>query len=176
MANNHNQRGNTTLDSQDNAFFNTGLGTSSLARYEMVAYLVSLYNVSQGATTSNNQIQEAIWTIMDPKAEGAVIDPSGVNPASYLEQAVSWYSSMNTSANVGALNSFLSRFEVVSGASMNYSSGLGCGSFQEQIVMNPVATPEPRGAVWMLLGLFAAAFMWLRRSRTIAGSTCDARA
>ena len=60
--------GNTSLDATDNAFFNTGAGSSALARYEMVAYLVSLYNVAQGGTTSNNQIQEAIWTIMDPTA------------------------------------------------------------------------------------------------------------
>ncbi len=86
----------STVDAQDDSFFNSGSGTTALARYEMVAYLVSLYNLGQGANTSNNEIQEAIWTIMDPTAEGAVIDPSGVSPDSYLEQAASWYMGMNT--------------------------------------------------------------------------------
>ena len=102
----------------------------------MAAYLVSLYNVSQGNNTANNQIQEAIWTIMDPAAEGPVIDPSGVNPDSYLEQAVSWYNSM--SGNQTALNSFLSQFEIVSDPSMTgLGNGVGVGGFQEQIVMTP---------------------------------------
>ena len=155
--------GNSTLDNQDNAFFNTGSGSSALARYEMVAYLVSLYNRSLGNNTSNNQIQEAIWTIMDPKAEGAVIDPSGVNPAGYLEQAVTWYTNMNTPANQPALNGFLAQFEVVSAADMTFSNGLGSCGFQEQIVMNPVATPEPRAVAMAILpllvgGLFATRF------------------
>jgi hypothetical protein len=140
--------GNTALDSTDDAFFNSSAtGTSALVRYEMAAYLVSLYNRGQGNNVSNNEIQEAIWTILDPKAEGAAIDPAGVNPDSYIEQAVSWYNSM--SGNQSALNRFLSNFEIVSPANMNYVNGLGIGGFQEQIVM----TPEPRGGVWMILGL-----------------------
>jgi hypothetical protein len=162
--------GNATLDSQDNSFFNTGSGSSALARYEMAAYLVSLYNVSAGGSTSNNQIQEAIWSIMDPKAEGAVINPSGTNPDSYLEQAASWYASMNTSGNLGSLNSFLSQFEVVSSANMTFSNGLGSGGFQEQIVMNPAVTPEPRGAVWILLALVLGGFLVTRRTRAGAAS------
>ena len=130
----------------------------------MVAYLVSLYNVGQGSNTSNNQIQEAIWTILDPSAEKAVINPYGVNAASYLEQAVTWYTSMN--ANQAALNSFLSHFEIVSDSNMTFSNGLGIGGFQEQIVM----TPEPRGGVWMLLSLLVGGCLVMRRKR-VAGAT-----
>jgi len=155
--------GNTTLDSQDDAFFNSGNGSSALARYEMVAYLVSIYNLGQGGNTSNNQIQEAIWTIMDPTAEKALINPDNVNAACYLEQAVSWYTSMN--ANQTALNSFLSQFEIVSGSNMTFTNGLGIGGFQEQIVM----TPEPRGGAWILFSLLAAGFLLMKRSR-VAGT------
>lgn len=156
--------GNTTLDNLDDTFFNSGNGSSALARYEMVAYLVSLYNVGQGSNTSNNQIQEAIWTILDPSAEKALINPDGVNAAGYMEQAVSWYTSMN--ANQAALNSFLSNFEIVSGSNMTFSNGLGIGGFQEQIVM----TPEPRGGVWMLLSLLVGGCLVMRRKR-VAGAT-----
>ena len=152
----------TSLGNTDDAFFNSGARTSGLARYEMVAYLVSLYNQGQGNNTSNNQIQEAIWTIMDPKAEGAVIDPSGVNASSYLEQAVTWYTSMN--ANQSSLNSFLSKFEIVSAANMTFSHGLGIGGFQEQIVM----TPEPRGGIWILLALaLGGCLLWRRGPKTV---------
>lgn len=161
--------GNTTLDNADDQFFNDPngstpeAGSTALVRYEMVAYLVSLYNVSQGASTANNGIQEAIWTLLDPAADGPVINPSGVSPDSYLEQAVTWYGSM--SGDQTALNSFLSQFEVVSDSNMTFSNGLGVGGFQEQIVMTPTVTPEPRGGIWMLLGLLVGGFLVVRRRR-----------
>src|SRR5665213_2303309 len=160
-----------SADSQDNLFFNNpGSGSTALARYEMAAYLVSLYNQGPGANrNNNNEIQEAIWTIMDPQAEGAVIDPSGLSPDSYLEQAASWYTSANTPGNQGALNSFLSRFEIVSAPNMTYTGGLGRGGFQEQIVMDPVVTPEPRGGVWLLLSLLMVGFLGMRRNRQTHG-------
>src|SRR3984885_2338402 len=98
------------LGSQDDAFFNTGNGSHVLARYEMVAYLVSLYNQAAGNTTADNQIQEAIWTIMDPKAEGSVINPANVSASNYLEQAASWSTSMN--ANKSPLNTSPSRLKI----------------------------------------------------------------
>jgi len=151
--------GNWILDYQNDLFFNSGSGSSALARYEMAAYLVSLYNPSLGNNTSNNQIQEAIWMDLDPKSEGAAIDPSHSNASSDLEQAANWYSSMNTSANLGSLNSFLAQFEIVSPSDMNFTNGLGNGGFQEQIVM----TPEPRGGMWLLLGLLGAGLLASRR-------------
>jgi hypothetical protein len=157
----------STLGASDDSFFNSGAGSTGLARYEMVAYLVSQYNLSQGGNTANNQIQEAIWTIMDPAAEGAVINPSGVDPTSELEQAVTWYTSMNT--NQSALNGFLSQFEVVSDPSMTFSNNLGVGGFQEQIVMTP--TPEPRGAIWLLLSLLVGGFAVARWNRTASGAS-----
>jgi hypothetical protein len=156
-----------SVDAQDDAFFNSpGSGSSALARYEMVAYLVSLYNPGLGGNTINNQIQEAIWTIMDPTAEGPAIDPSGLNPDSYLEQAANWYGSMNTVGNQNVLNSFLSQFEIVSAANMTFNNGLGIGGFQEQIVM----TPEPRGGVWILLVLMIGGFLVARRMNAANGT------
>jgi hypothetical protein len=148
--------------STDDTFFNSGAGSSASARYDMVAYLVSLYNIAAGGTTANNEIQEAIWTLMDPTAEGAVIDPS-VDPTTYLEQAASWYS------GGGATSAFLSQFEVVSDSNMTVPvSGVGTGGFQEQIVYMPA--PEPSGVTWMLIGLFGVAgFLFQKvRSRKLA--------
>jgi hypothetical protein len=163
-----------SVDSADDALFNTGAGLAPLARYEMAAYLVSQYNLANNTTTlqnDNNEIQEAIWTLMDPTADGPVIDPSGLSPDSYLEQAASWYVGMNTPGNIAALNAFLAHFEVVSDASMTFpSQGPAGAGFQEQIVdPNPVPaptpTPEPRGAVLTLGGLFAMAAGFANRAR-----------
>lgn len=155
--------GNTTLDNNDDTFFNSGAGSSALARYEMVAYLVSQYNTSLGDNTSNNQIQEAIWTLMDPTSEGQAINPDWVNASSYLEQAENWYTTMNESPAL--LNTFLSRVEVVSPTSMT-----GHGTFQEQIVITP--TPEPRGTVWMLLSLLGIGLLVLRRRTAVESVGC----
>jgi hypothetical protein len=157
--------GNSTIDTTDDTFFNSGKGSSAMARYDMAAYLVSLYDVSQGNTTANNQIQEAIWTIMDPTEDGTVINPANVNPSGYLNEAANWYSTMDSSANQAALNTFVSHFEIVSPSDMTFTAGLGIGGFQEQIVM----TPEPRGESWMLLGLLLSGFFVVQlRGRTAA--------
>jgi hypothetical protein len=153
---------------QDDKFFSNGAGSTGLARYEMAAYLVSLYNVAQGNSLSNESLQEAIWTLLDPKAEGRAPNPNRVDPSVDLENAANWYSTMNTPANLGALNAFLANYEVVSDPNMKFKRGLGVGGFEEQIVDPPArcAVPEPRGGIWMLIGLFAAlgAFQ-LRRTR-----------
>lgn len=150
----------------DENFFNTssGGGATAAARYDMVAYLVSLYNIPQGGSTANNQIQQAIWTLMDPKSDSGLSNPSGTNPTSYLEQAMTWYNGI--SGNQTALNAFMSRFEVVDSSSMTVSNGFGSGGFQEQIVMAP--TPEPRGSVWVVLCLLLGGFLVVRRNRTTA--------
>jgi len=159
--------GGSKTAKQDDKFFNNGEGSTALARYEMAAYLVSLYNVKQGTSPSNEGIQEAIWTLMDPKAEGRAPNPNRVDPTVDLENAANWYSTMNTQANLGALNSFLADYEIVSAAGMKLRRGLGVGGFEEQIVdpAGPIAAPEPRAGVWMLIGLFAVGGFLLRRSR-----------
>lgn len=163
----------TTLGATDDAFFNSGAGSTALARYIMAAYLESLYNQSAGGNTANNDIQDAIWTVLDPVADvtayGAVSDP-GYDGTSYIEQAATWYMSMSNPENQAALNAFLAHFEIVSDATMTFSGGLGYGGFQEQIVDPPSPVPEPRDAGIILLGLLAIGAVVLRRSRVHAAN------
>jgi len=157
------------VDGADDKFFNSGAGLAPLERYEMVAYLISQYNFYN--TTTGNEIQEAIWTLLDPTSEGPVGDPSGSNPDYYLEEAASWVQGMNNSNNLTALNAFLAHFEVVSDSTMSFPSpGAATGGFQEQIVdLNPVPpptpTPEPRGGALALGGLLAGGALLAKRSR-----------
>ena len=66
-------------------------------------------------------------------------------------------------ANQSALNSFLSKFEIVTSADMTFKNGIETGGFQEQIVM----TPEPRAGGWILLSLLVGSFLVMRRSPTV---------
>ena len=149
------------------AFFNNSSdpGSNPLVRYAMVAYLVSQYRVSAGANAANDELQEAIWTLMDPAGETINIAGYPSDVSSDLLAAENWY--LGISQNTSNLNAFLMDFEVVSDASMTTrnSQGVGVGGFQEQIV----ETPEPR-AIWMLIGLFGLATVLLRRSRAKSSS------
>jgi hypothetical protein len=170
--------------SADKTFLNHGAGSTALARYEMAAYLVSLYSLGQGNDAANNEIQEAVWTLMDPSADHAAPNPDHVDPTSDLEQAITWYETMNTAGNRGELNSFLSGFEIVSPTNMKFKRGLGTGGFQEDIVTIPdpapdvvanavgldrqiivCPTPEPRSISWILLGLLGPAAFLLPKVR-----------
>lgn len=152
--------GSGTTVTTDDGILN---GANGAARYDMVAYLVSLYNVAAGATTANDKIQEAIWTLMDPTAEGPALNPDSINPTSDLEAAAGWYATMSAPGNTNALNSFLAQFEIVSDPTMTFTNGLGVGGFQEQIVYTPA--PEPSGSIWMLIGLFGVAGFLVQRAR-----------
>jgi hypothetical protein len=179
-----NLSGRPKTTAADKTFLNYGGGSTASARYDMAAYLVSLYSVGQGNNASNNEIQEAIWTLLDPNADHAAPDPDHIDPTSDLEQAVTWYEGMNTAGNRSELTSFLAGFEIVSPTNMKFKRGLGVGGFQEDIVEisdpapdpKPEAfglvqqivvcpTPEPRSGSWVLAGLFGVAALLLPRVR-----------
>ena len=143
---------------------------------------MSLYGVGQGNDIANNEIQEAIWTLMDPTADHGAPNPDHIDPTSDLEQAVTWYETMNTAGNRSELNSFLAGFEIVSPTNMKFKRGLGIGGFQEDIATIPdlstdvaglnrqivvCPTPEPRSGSWILMGLLGAAAFVLPRVRRV---------
>lgn len=138
-------------DAADSAILNDA---GALARYQMAAFLVFQYQPGKGSNAGNNGIQAAIWDIMDPSSSPAA--PQYANADKALEQAAEWY------ANPSSNRSFLSDFLIVSDATMS-SGGVGnplSGGFQEQLTLGALdyaglmcPVPEPRAAVWMLIGL-----------------------
>lgn len=141
-------------DATDAAIIN---GADALARYQMAAFLVSLYQTGQGSTAYNNGIQGAIWDIFDPTSSPAAPDYADASAA--LEQAAEWF------ANPNSDKSFLADFLIISDSTMT-SGGPGeplSGGFQEQLTMIADPVPEPRAAAWLLLGLFSV-FACVRRS------------
>lgn len=173
MTGNH----TTSTDTADETFLQSA---SALTRYELAAYLVSQYNTKGGDSTQNNEIQEAIWQVLDPTVEGAPFNPDSLTPSSYtpeIEQAIAWYQGIQS--NTAALNGFLSQFDIVSPNYPNMQidgAGLGLGGFQEQIVYAPTPTPEPRNAAAGLALVLAAAMAWRRKhgakQRTCQQSFC----
>ena len=143
-------------DAADAAIINAA---NALGRYQMAAYLVSLYNLPAGNSAANDGIQQAIWDILHPTTS-AVSLPSiagASDTGNALELASEWFS--NTSST--GRDAFLANYRIVSDATM-YSCGTGvslCGGFQEQIT----ATPEPRYAAMMLIGFLSLCAMCLSK-------------
>jgi hypothetical protein len=142
----------------DQTFLN-GVTDTAAARYDMVAFLISQYNRAGGDSAANNEIQAAIWTLMDPSIypNPKPLNPDSLDVTADLKLAAEWY------MNGGATTSFLSNFAIVSDANMlagtSASGWVGIGGFQEQIVM----TPEPRALALMLGALLIIGVMTLRR-------------
>lgn len=147
---------------------NTINNANALGRYQMVAYLITQYHLSDTPTNDpyNDGIQEAIWTIMDPTIGDPTVNapvlPNIGNPTSALEQAAQWYTNPNSN------KSFLSDFQIISQASMYncVAGGEMCSGFQEQLYDPlPMPTvPEPRGLSLVILGLLSLCAFKYQRS------------
>lgn len=157
---------NISGDSTDSSTIN---GATDLGRYQMAAYLISQYNLGDGATkpfsldgssTSNNGIQQAIWDILDPKGESFKPIASSSYSNTALEAAAQWYSATGGNSGSTARNNFLANFRIVSDATMGGCGFAlsGCG-FQEQITV----VPEPRHLAVMLIGLLLVGSVAFRR-------------
>jgi len=162
--------GGDATNANDATYSSVINNANALARYQMAAYLVTLYQPSQGPANNpyNNGIQEAIWTLMDPTPYWGL--PSAGDATTALRSAAQWYS------DPGSDKSFLSQFEIISDTQM-YGCGVGaaqCGGFQEQLYMAAGTTnhdtptvPEPRAQLLVILALLGFyAFRYHSRRKT----------
>jgi len=139
---------------------------AALGRYQMAAYLVSQYNLAGGNDAANNNIQMAIWELLDPASYTA--NPMSLNssahPTEALEMAADWYHGTTEDQR----EAYLQDFRIVSDASMTCpASGCGAdapmvGGFQEQITH----LPEPGSFGLLALGLIGVA-LGARRRRAV---------
>jgi PEP-CTERM motif-containing protein len=128
---------------------------NALARYQMVGYLTTLYNLPQGANAYNDGIQEAIWTIMDPTGTNVALPNIG-DATSALNTAASWYSSTTASQR----DYLLSAFNIITDPASKL--GPSCG-FQEQITGHLAPVPEPRTYALLIVGLLTMGWMGRRK-------------
>jgi len=146
-------------------------GASALARYQMAGYLIAQYEIPDGATTSftlsngsstnNDSIQQAIWDILDPTSSNYLLPNIGdaTSIANALNFTATWYSG----TSVGQRDALLAGFMVISDPAMaSCGNGPSCG-FQEQMFIDAPSVPEPRGQVLMIIGLLTVC--WVARRR-----------
>lgn len=138
-------------------------GATALGRYQMAGYLASQYNLAGGNNAANNNIQMAIWQLLDPVSYTTTplsINPSA-QPTEALEMAADWYAGTTETAR----ESYLQGYRIVSDATMTCPTA-GCGAdaprvggFQEQITR----LPEPGSFSLLAIGLLGVALGARRR-------------
>lgn len=140
---------------QINASFPDAFSTNTVAipaasgtaqdRYAMAAWLITQFKFSSGVTTADDQIQNAIWTLLD--ATGATYTNNG-GIGTFITQAEAWLNAESPAA----LTAFENTVVIYSDVKLASESDPArySGTAQEMIGFT-TTTPEP--ATFAMLGL-----------------------
>jgi hypothetical protein len=145
---------NTRYGQTPTASFSTPTSPTSIGtaqdRYAMAAWLITQYNFASGVTTADDQIQNAIWTLLD--ATGATYTSNG-GVGAYITQAESW---IGAEITAGTLTAFENTVVIYSDTNIAGESDPAryTGTRQEMIGFNS-STPEPATVAMLGLGLVA---------------------
>lgn len=139
------------------SFYNTGAGAlSAFDRYVLAGWLTTQYNFTSGVTTSDDQIQNAIWTLLSTNGISQFPFGDAAGTGTWITQAVNWET--NPLTNLAAFESRVTIYtstnvagdtDLTQDAGSRYTIGM-----QEMIgVTPPSSVPEPATLALMGAGL-----------------------
>ncbi len=150
----------------DFAFYNSGTGTlasgtaplTALQRYVIAAYLTTQYNFTSGVTIADDQIQNAIWTLLNVAGTSGFPYGDALGDGNYIPQAEMWLGSQSTSS----LAAFESDIKIYTSTNTIPYTGPGTPYMSGSQEMIGV-TPEPASFALLGAGLFAIGYFGKRR-------------
>jgi PEP-CTERM motif-containing protein len=113
-------------------------------RYAMAAWLITQFKFSSGVTTADDQIQNAIWTLLD--ATGATYTNNG-GIGTFIAQAEAWINAQSPAA----LTAFENTVVIYSDVKLASESDPARYSGTAQEMIGFTTTPEP--ATFAMLGI-----------------------
>jgi len=150
----------------DFSFYNSGAGTlssgtaplSAFERYVLAAWLITQYNFTSGVTTSDDEIQNAIWTLLT--VNGTSVFPYGdaAGDGTYITQAEQWLGTeQSTAAGLVNLATFESDIRIYTSTNTIPYTGPGTPfmSGNQEMIGFASSTPEPATLAMLGLGLVA---------------------
>jgi len=123
----------------------TSIGTAQ-DRYAMAAWLITQYNFTSGVTMSDDEIQNAIWELLDTSGQYFTMN-GGVG--TYLTQAQSWIQGLNASQ----LTAFENTVVIYSSTSIAPLSDPSRYSAGGQEMIGFTSAPEPATLAMLGVGL-----------------------
>jgi hypothetical protein len=147
------------------SFFNTGTGAlSAQDRYLLAGWLTTQYNFTSGVTTSDDQIQNSIWTLLSTNGTSQFPFGDGLGTGTWITKAVTWENSQSAAAllafestvHVYTSTSVAGNNDLTQDANSRYTTGI-----QEFVGVS--STPEPAtfamlGAGLLAIGMFRKRF------------------
>jgi hypothetical protein len=147
------------------AYYNDGKSAlSAFDRYVLAGWLTTQYDFSSGVTTSDDQIQNAIWTLLNTNgtSEFPFWDQEGTG--TWITQAVSWESSAALAGTLAAFEKSIVIYtstDVAGNNDLTQDAGSRYGIGTQEMIDPQSAVPEPSSVVLLGTGLLAIA--WFRK-------------
>jgi hypothetical protein len=129
---------------------------NSAERYVLAGWLTTQYNFSSGVTTADDEIQNAIWTLLNTTGSTSGFPfGDGAGTGTYLQQALNFFNTTPT-AQLLQFESEIQVFTSTNTVTYNGSNWSPISGTQEMIAVIPnSSTPEPATLAMMGVGLLA---------------------
>ena len=147
------------------SFYTCNAALSALDRYILAGWLTTQYNFNSGVTLADEQIQNAIWTLLTTNGDSQFPYWDQLGTGTWITQAENWE---NAAAINGSLSSFASSVRIYTSTNVAGNNDLtqDAGSRYSTGMQEMIGTvPEPETIAMMGIGLLGVGLYGRRRMK-----------